>query len=187
MQVQTSGKVSVRHRHRHAGPGALHQLRADRRRPARRRRARRRRGHRRHRPVLLGRRHLREPRRGGRRQRHPRGGDGGAREDPHASPPSISSAPRRTSSSPTARCASPACPASAIRLGELAAEGQSDARRGRARHRAGSRGDQLFRPAARRHRQRRPRHDRRGRPRDDDARDPQVRRRPRLRHGASTR
>ncbi len=46
--------------------------------------ARRRRRHRRHRSVLLGRRHLREPRRGGRRQRRQRGREGGAEEDPEA-------------------------------------------------------------------------------------------------------
>ncbi len=57
------------YRHRHPGPGAFHQFRANRRRRLRRRRHRRRSGHRRHRPVLLGRRHLRQPRRGGRGQR----------------------------------------------------------------------------------------------------------------------
>ena len=66
--------------------------------------ARRRGGHRRHRPVRLGRRHLRQPRRGGRRQRGARGGDVGAAEGPAGSPPSISSAPRRTWCWRTARC-----------------------------------------------------------------------------------
>ena len=46
--------------------------------------ARRRCRHRRYRSVLLGRRHLRQPRRGGRRQRRQRSGQGGAAENPEA-------------------------------------------------------------------------------------------------------
>ena len=85
------------HRHRHAGPGALHQLRADRRRPGRRRRRRGRGDHRRHRPVLLGRRHVREPRRGGGGERGEPGCGRGTAEDPRARRRSTSSARRPTS------------------------------------------------------------------------------------------
>ena len=56
------------------------------------------------------------------------------------------------------------------RAGRAGATRQPAARRGRAGHRAGARGDALLRPRARRHRDRRARHDRRGRPRDDDGR-----------------
>ncbi len=73
--------------------------------------ARRRCGDRRHRSVLLGRRHLRQPRRGGGGQRRQRSGEGGAAEDPASSPPSISNAPRRIWRSPTARSRSSAFPA----------------------------------------------------------------------------
>ncbi len=78
-------------------------------------------------------------------------------------------------------------PASAITLGELASAGQPAARRGQAGHRAGAGGHRLLRPRARRDRQRRPRHDRRGRSGDDDGRDQALRGRARLRHASSTR
>ena len=70
-----------RDRRRHAGPGALHRARADRGGCARRRRRRRARRHRRHARVSLGHGHVRQPRRGRRRQRVSRGGDVGARKD----------------------------------------------------------------------------------------------------------
>ena len=72
VQVQANGKVSVATGIGTQGQGHFTVLRADRCRPARRRCHRRRRRHRRHRSVLLGRRHLREPRRRGRRQRRQR-------------------------------------------------------------------------------------------------------------------
>ncbi len=73
-------------------------------------------------------------------------------------------------------------PGRRIGLGELAVQANPHARRGRARHRARPRGDELLRPGERRDRSRRARDDRRGRPRNDDPVDPQVRRGARLRH-----
>ena len=111
VQVQANGKVSVATGIGTQGQGHFTSLRSDRRRPARRRSARRRRRHRRHRSVLLGRRHLRQPRRGGRRQRRQRGGQSRCGRKSSNSPPNISNAPRRILKSPTARFRSSACPA----------------------------------------------------------------------------
>jgi CO/xanthine dehydrogenase Mo-binding subunit len=139
-------------------------------------------GHRRHRPVLLGRRHLREPRRGGGGQRRPRGRQGSAAEDPahrrrafrvrRGGPRNRErrglgggrARPRRQ-----ARDAGGTC--------------QSHARRGRARHGARPRGDALLRSADRRHRERRACHDRGSGSRYADDRDQALRRGARLRHG----
>ena len=57
-------------------------------------------------------------------------------------------------------------PGQAIKLGDAGAQGQSDARRGAAGHRAGAGIDAIFRPAERHDRERRARHDRRSRPGD---------------------
>ena len=87
VQVQASGKVSVATGIGTQGQGhftSLAQIAADRGRPGRRRRSRCRCRHRRYRPFLLGRRHLREPRRGGGGDRRLRGRPGGARENPAA-------------------------------------------------------------------------------------------------------
>ena len=73
-----------RDRRRHAGTGALHRLRADRGRRARRGRQGRHGRHRRHARVPVGHRHVRQPRRGRRRQRVSRRRAAGAREDPGA-------------------------------------------------------------------------------------------------------
>ena len=56
------------------------------------------------------------------------------------------------------------------------AQGQSDARRGATGHRAWARIDAIFRPAERRHGERRACHDRRGRPADFHAQGTQIRR-----------
>ena len=123
------------HRRRHAGPGALHQsfaqivadqLGVD--------VSRRRGGHRRHRPVLLGRRHLREPRRGRRRQRRPRGGARRARRRSCAlAAEHFECAEEDLVIADGEVCGRRRAAASAITLGELAREGQSAARRGAAR------------------------------------------------------
>ena len=99
------------------------------------------------------------------------------------SPPSISNAPRKTWRSPTAKFRWSACPARPVKLGDAGAEGQSDARRCEARHRAGTRIDPIFRPAQRRHRERCACHDRRGRSADLHSEGAQVCRGARLRHG----
>ena len=95
VQVQANGKVSVATGIGTQGQGhftgfaqiAADQLGVD--------VTQRRRGDRRHRPVLLGRRHLRQPRRGGRRQRRQRSGQGRAPEDPAARRRACSNAPRK--------------------------------------------------------------------------------------------
>ena len=74
-------------------------------------------------------------------------------------------------------------PQTAIKLGELARQGEPPARGGQARHGTRPGGDGLLRPRTGRHGQRRPRDDRRGRPRDDDGGDQALRGRPRLRPG----
>ncbi len=77
LRGRARARGAERHRARgdgrdHAGPGPLHDVRADRRRGARLRSARGDRRHRRHAQVQLGRRDLREPRAGDERQRHRR-------------------------------------------------------------------------------------------------------------------
>jgi CO/xanthine dehydrogenase Mo-binding subunit len=81
----------------------------------------------------------------------------------------LSNATNRTPSSPTAWCRSWACLAARGTPRRARDQGQSDARRGAAGHRARPGGDPIFRSAARRHRERRPRHDRRDRSGDDGA------------------
>ncbi len=139
-------------------------------------------GDRRYRSVPLGSGHLRQPRSGGRRQRHQRGGQRCAGEDP---------APRGERAGGVARGprvdrrrgSGARCAQQSDRPGRASPARQPDARRRQAGDRAGARSDQLLRPRARRHRQWNPRHDRRGRPRDDAGGNTALRRRPRLRRG----
>ncbi len=172
VQVQANGKVSVATGIGTQGQGhftsfaqiAADQLGVD--------VARRRRGHRRHRPVLLGRRHLREPRRGRRRQRRQRGRARScaqkilklAAEQLECAEADLVLADGKVSIA--------GVPDTRDLARRARAGGQSDARRGQAGHRAGPRIDAVFRAAARRHRERRARDDRRGRPGHADAEDP---------------
>ena len=134
VQVQTERQGHRRDRRRHAGPGALHLVRPDRRRVARAWRS----------STIdvvtgdtdrlpLGHRHLRQPRRGGRRQRGPRGGEGGARRRRCGSRRWSSGRQRTTSSWPTASRGSRARRPAAIAARRAGAAGQSAARRGRPR------------------------------------------------------
>ena len=97
------------HRRVHQRPGALTDARPDRRRRARGRHRRRRRPLRRHRPGPLGRGHVREPHRGGRRHRGPQRVDGPRRALAIAA--RLLEAEARTSSCATAGSASSARPA----------------------------------------------------------------------------
>ena len=163
VQVQSSGKVTLATGIGTQGQGhftAFAQIVADQLGVAI---ARRRGDHRRHRPVLLGRRHLRQPRRGGRRQRRARRGGAVrqkilktaaehfecAEDDLVIADGKVLDRRRAASTVDHARRAG--------------AAGEPAARRGGARHRAGPGGDALFRPGKRRHGQRRARDDRRDR------------------------
>ena len=129
--------------------------------------ARRRRRHRRHRPVPLGRRHLRQPRRGGRRQRRPRSGEGGAREDPARSPAEHFECAEEDLELADGRVAVVGVPGRAISA-RRAGACKANPLRGAVQPgtEPGLEATALLRPAARRHRERRARHDRRGRSRD---------------------
>ncbi len=139
--------------------------------------------HRRHRRVLVGHRHLRQPRRGGGGQRFSRRRDARARQGARAR--------RRRAGGgaggPRAR-GRPGGGAGGSGperdVGGAGGSRQPATRRRGAGHRARARGHHLLRPRPGCHRERRARHDRRGRSGDDGDRGEALRRGPRLRSRA---
>ena len=140
--------------------------------------------HRRHARVPLGHRHVREPRRGGGRQRLPRRRDGGAREDPRPREPRAERAAEKTLELDGGRVNVRRSASDRGSSRSASSPGKANPLRGAVRPgtEPGLESHGVLRPRSRQHGERRARDDRRGGSRDGDGRDQALRRRPRLRH-----